>query len=529
MSEYGSGWLRLSYAGQVGVWEWKKASARRSRMRQIVAVMALAGAFAMPAPANVVTVATNSGAGVDYTSIQAAIDALAGINPATDEDTNGYHTILIQAGTYSTNSGETFQTHTVFTLGRGKTGSPSRSLIAINDTDGDMGHSTNRYLDGLRLIGAGIGQTIIDAGTSAGNNSRVMCIGNRDVVIHGMTLEHGNTTAGGWAYTGGASILGLTNGAIRLEDIRIADSISGSTDGNLGPVVLRCTDGAIFQNVEITGCTATGNVDVFYVSAATANGRTFLNRLNVHGNQAGSAAVNVAARNNVVFNCAIMETGRCGGGGGGLAVNGINASSGVGTYVGNCTICDNAGYAINDNNYWGLNNYILNSIIADNGGATTNSGTGNTSRMYCMHNVLDQSDWAWGTPRIDGYTTSTGDDGTNDPIPDDPKFEDQAGADYRLLPNSPAIESIPTDGTESSAFVLTGGTAPNQFVYVDVNKNGVYDLQLDVIIKLKGYTPGTNDWVSTQDLAGWPRLRAQGLDAGCYEWQPPGGTVVMFK
>lgn len=499
--------------------------------RRIMAGLAcavLAGAVPLKSLAVTNTVGAT---GADYTTIQGAINALSGVNPVTDGDPNNYHTIIIKAGTYSTNSGEAFQTHTVFeggsSGGRGTAVNASRSLITVDDVDGDMGHSTNRNLDGLHLIGAGVDQTILDAGTSCGTASRVLFIRNKDVVVQGMTLERGNTTSGYWVISG-AGILGITNGAIRLENIKIADCASGG-DWNAGPVDFRGVDGASFRNVEIAGCVSMGNSHVLQVLGADESKKAFFERLNMHGNQTDQAAVAFLGRSDVIINSLIVGTTKYGGKGGmGIAVNVGGNSIGPGAYLVNCTIVDNEGAAVRDWNYWGWDNYILNSVISGNECGTTNTATGTASRFYCMHNIVNQGDWTWSTVRVDGYTNNTLDDATNDPIPNDPKFKNQAAGDYRLGPGSPAINKIPIDGTGNNAFLLTGGTAPNQFVYVDVNKNGVYDQQLDVIVKLMGHTPTSLDWVSDKDLRGMQRVSAKALDAGCYEFVV-GGTVITIK
>ena len=65
--------------------------------------------------------------------------------------------------------------------------------------------------------------------------------------------------------------------------------------------------------------------------------------------------------------------------------------------------------------------------------------------------------------------------------------------------------------------------------YVDVNNNGSYQQGRDVIVELNGYTPVAADWVVTTDLAGAPRVKGEGIDMGCYEWQPPTGTIIVVK
>jgi hypothetical protein len=171
---------------------------------------------------------------------------------------------------------------------------------------------------------------------------------------------------------------------------------------------------------------------------------------------------------------------------------------------------------------------VLNCIFSDNGTAIVPGG-GDGGYIYFMHNVMDESGFAFTSKLVDGYGGGSSEDGTNDMPPVDPKFKDQAAGDYTLQSQGPAVDNIPLDGTGTNAFVLTGGTAPNQFVYVDVNKNGTYDQQLDVIVKLRGYAPTSLDWVSDTDLQCRKRLAVNALDAGCYEFQPPAGTVVTFK
>jgi hypothetical protein len=286
-------------------------------------------------------------------------------------------------------------------------------------------------------------------------------------------------------------------------------------------------DGAILRRVEVTGCDATGIDSLgnsLYVQCATG-GKAFFDRLYLHDAACRVSAMRMGSVHPqcVLFNSLITKTAKYSTYGGmGLYVS--DASGTCTSYVANCTIADNATRGLYLEAYCGPVR-ALNNIFADNGAPPAVPAI--DSWYICfMHNVIDEAGFAWSSKLVDGYSSGIGDDGTNDPIPTDPKFLDQAGSDYRIPAASPAMDRIPSDGTGNDAFVLTH---TNGFVYVDMNKNGSYDQQLDVIVKLRGYAPGTNDWVSTMDLAGRPRLRAQGLDAGCYEWQPPGGTVVTFK
>lgn len=64
------------------------------------------------------------------------------------------------------------------------------------------------------------------------------------------------------------------------------------------------------------------------------------------------------------------------------------------------------------------------------------------------------------------------------------------------------------------------------FTYVDINCDGDYDALVDIIVA--GTSPGGNHFVYKTDLLGQRRLRGV-IDRGAYEWQPPRGTIVMFR
>jgi hypothetical protein len=85
---------------------------------------------------------------------------------------------------------------------------------------------------------------------------------------------------------------------------------------------------------------------------------------------------------------------------------------------------------------------------------------------------------------------------------------------YQLLGTDPSVD------TASCA-------SSNDFAYVDLNLNGAYNALVDVIVA--GTPPAGTHFVYTTDLMGNRRLKARGLDRGCYEWQPGRGTVVIMR
>jgi len=190
----------------------------------------------------------------------------------------------------------------------------------------------------------------------------------------------------------------------------------------------------------------------------------------------------------------------------------------------NCTSANNTGrpLALGDWMSWVR---VLNCIFSDNG-APIVAGGGDGGYIYFMHNIIDEAGFVFTNKLIDGYSSGSSDDGSNVLPPVDPGFRDQSNYDYRLLQNSPAVDKIPLDGSGNNAFVLTH---PAGFVYLDVDKSGSYNPDLDFIIKLRGYSLGDGDWVVTTDRLGNRRLSQFGLDAGCHEYRPPSGTVIYFK
>lgn len=79
------------------------------------------------------------------------------------------------------------------------------------------------------------------------------------------------------------------------------------------------------------------------------------------------------------------------------------------------------------------------------------------------------------------------------------------------------------DPSVDSAATLAG----SGFTYVDMDLDNSYTARRDIIVA--GTPPSGDHFVYTTDLMGNNRLKADGLDRGCCEHQPPLGTVLFIR
>lgn len=160
----------------------------------------------------------------------------------------------------------------------------------------------------------------------------------------------------------------------------------------------------------------------------------------------------------------------------------------------NCTIYGNGEDGLRNYNY---NVYLNNSIIAGNGTYGINepqTGDGIYAKNCLFWNngssgtdhFRDQDGTVYST--VAGIESATPAGSCEDIYLADPQFVSIAQNDYRLRPNSPAID--------------TGDASIND-----------------------------TDYVADQstDILGNPRIKNTALDIGAHEWQPWAGTVIMIK
>ena len=138
--------------------------------------------------------------GNPFYSIQQGINAAKLVDPQ-----GGYHTIVVAAGTYNIGQEES----------------------RIADSDGnawtysmlDMPNAA--YLNNLRIVGAGVDQTIVDA-EKANSDTRVLCVDSPGARISGMTLKGGKLYNDGWNGTVGSGVCIGSHGVnVRMANVKI--------------------------------------------------------------------------------------------------------------------------------------------------------------------------------------------------------------------------------------------------------------------------------------------------------------------
>jgi hypothetical protein len=396
------------------------------------------------------------------------------------------------------------------------------------------------------LIGAGKDATIIDA-QQAGNSNRIMYIASDYVQVKNMWLKGGKFVQGGTVNWAGAGIL-IHGDYVLLENVRVSDCYQNG-DRNIGVIANSYANhGNVeymgemlqFKNIEIcnnihTNRGADGSAGALYLRSSSSRlGTNFVANAHVHSNTNMPSlflAPEYDPGRMIAFGC-LVENNKLGGG------SGVQSGGEVvlwrhALFVVNCTIADNATNSIRSTWYTG-GNKILNSIISNNGALPY---VDSDRTLYFMYNLINETGFTFSSSNsglIDGYSTSSSDDGTN--ITNSPPyFKNQTGRDYRLLPESPAIDAGATLLTTNASAIFPGGGS--QIVrYVDVDRNNVYSRFTDVIVDLGGYVPSDSEmstnWVMTTDLAGNARVRrvkSNNIDMGAYEYRQPAGTIIFFK
>ncbi|MBA4387914.1 MAG: hypothetical protein C0404_08025, partial [Verrucomicrobia bacterium] len=383
--------------GTVGEDQMRKALA--SGRKTLGALVLMAVLVARGADANVVTVGPVGATGVDYNSIQTAINALSQVNPATDPDTNTYHTIILQAGTYERGREESvFRQHYRASGwphddGRGPIDGSrphSKSLIVVNDVDEDFDGDgyTNSWLNGLHIIGAGSGRTIIDSkGLDAGTGGRVLFVKNDNVYIQGLTLRGARmAVVDDWAFWRGSGLLCHSANAV-WKDIKVSDcDLSAGASQNC--VNFRDASNIFLDGIEVTGYNGPGYA--FYAVASensTAPMSGFLANLNVHDNS--SSGIGVFFDNNgwcVVFGALSHHNA-----GAGLYTGSMNYHS---CYAVNCTLANNggAGFGVGAYGY----GWALNGIFSGNGASLADP-------LYFMQNLINETGFSFTGNLCDGY------------------------------------------------------------------------------------------------------------------------------
>ena len=145
--------------------------------------------------------------------------------------------------------------------------------------------STELVIDGktLTIIGAGRGQTIIQAATQAGvANHRVMTIsGNRDVAIRGVTIQFGNSSAG----QHGGGIFHDSTGTLSLTGVAVISNTSGENGGGIFTRgTLNLTDTVVNDN-NADGAIGGGGIYHDSTSSTASN----ITKSGIIGNTASSA------------------------------------------------------------------------------------------------------------------------------------------------------------------------------------------------------------------------------------------------
>lgn len=546
-------------------------------------------AVACTASALTVTVGPTGATGVNFNSIQQAIDYLATNDPAPA----AYHTINVQAGTYDYGDEESFYTipnNADREDGLGD-GFNSKTLIYI---DSATAHGNN-YLDGLQLVGVGADRTIIDA-EQADSAGRVMYVRNNNVRVSGVTIKGGKLAMGDWFFIYGAAMLLHGKGGTYENLIITGNYTRYNSCTRLIAVGYgsRLAANSTYRNIEITGNTDVGFHEGGYTCAAmylTSKSNLVAN-VSVHDNAVEDAdglwGILVSGGGpsmNVIFGC-LVHSQR----GSGI----VSAGSDSSNHVVNCTVAGVAGAGIVNSANWSSDDiYAINNIVVDNYAGFATQTSGEYPRLYTKYNLIDQPGFDWTARIIDGYSTGSSDDGTN---------LTNKNANLRNVPVS--IDRGATDGTTTRIYVsnntlyatndtievdrdkttrsvtATGTDGTGQYIdlspalgsasstltsvenwgknagsftrnhrpqanspavnagdllltgsgfkYVDVNQNGSYDVSLDVIVSLDGYTPVAGDRVVTTDLAGSPRVKSGKIDLGAYE-RSSAGTVVTLR
>lgn len=462
-----------------------------------------------------VTVAPEGGT-ADFNSIQAAINHCSSNNPGS---TN--HTIRIAGGTFDYREGgagtgeETFWAHdgipwdaTADGLGHPYSTQPrisSKSLIVVNDVTEDLDGDgqTNGYLNGLVLSGgwnstftAGTGaETIVDA-EKASDYGRVMYVKNSNVRLDGITLKGGrfNTQSYAWYYGCGLLVHGA---GVRLIDVKVSDCEIVGGNYNSGCVNLggyhdgrNVPTNFVIERMDISGYSGAGGaLDVFEATPGiVANSR-------IHDN-AATGVYTYNADSVVLYGLLIDH----------------NVGSGIlsdfdtdGMFVVNTTVLGNNGYGYSQGS-WVDGGCFLNCVFTGN----TNGMSADPAKPVSFLNCNLADTLMTGGFNTNGYGTVLPLTGTCSLAP--------ANLDARYRPTS-----------TSPAYGGGRSITTNDFTFVDIQNNGVYNEGLDIVIAgTPPADPDGDDRVYTFDILNVRRLR-WALDMGCIETRPAAGTVITLK
>lgn len=208
----------------------------------------------------------------------------------------------------------------------------------------------------------------------------------------------------------------------------------------------------------------------------------------------------------------------------GAAVAEGYSDSNANMYFMNCTVADNGPGRPSDPFYFGGGHtYIRNCVFANNGGITNgimespaNVKTWGIGKLMVCSNVVQSR------TGLLSYETAT--------VTNNPLFTTVHGQQYTLGSGSPAIDAGGYLIATNSA--ILGGDGSASVKFVDVNKNGTYDVLTDIVVDLGGFNASglyEVHHIYTRDLAGRQRVKGATIDLGALEYSPPGGTVITLK
>ncbi|MBA4387743.1 MAG: hypothetical protein C0404_07165 [Verrucomicrobia bacterium] len=523
-----------------------------------------------------------------FHSIQDAINAAATNDPGSSN-----HVIRVGGGTYAHGLQENFSTN--FANGDRWSGLGeavnSKSLINI--------YSTNGYLNGLQLVGAGVGKSIIDAKYADGVG-RVMYVSNNTVRVQGFTLTGGQCgpRAGGAAmlihgsYCTFQDLLITTNRTTGANTYHIVCTAAGPGTAMAPPHNLT------FRNIEIMGNYGDNAADSSRVALALV--KTYSNliaNVSIHANIGMHGIMfdnpDDTYVGTVVFGCLVAGNSLYGTG---------NPWSGCGIIGGRSyNYFVNNTVAVNGNNGYfngglALGNILVNNIFYQDIGGITNAPAGSGARAYYLaNNVINEAGFHWdnNSEATDGYPYpgNTGSNNTNA----QPQFFNAPVSVDTTTANAPDASTVKVTSTarysvgeyieanrdrvarqvtakpDGTTLTVTPGfpsnlglgclvrqwgsnntnlvanyacrpagdgldrgglmrtNAVSGFLYVDVDNSGGYMAGRDIIVGPGNYTPSPSDWVVATDIAGGPRLKLSGIDAGAYEYRPSIGTVIVLR
>lgn len=407
--------------------------------------------------------------------------------------------------------------------------------------------------------------SVINPMASSGSRTRAIAVKSEDVWIDGFCITGGYTSggtnehgvylseygvAGGSRQPGGAAIC-IEAANPHLSHLLVASNVSERSYAWGGGIFINNTgsSNALFEHITVVSNSMLGSIG----GSSTADG----------GGIGGRGGKLVIANSRIMDNvCRAHTWGATGSGlyihntaaGGTLTVFGTLLCRNIGQsyngaflsgfamategntrgIVANCTIADNSGAGICDS--WRYSMYALNTVISSNSYIYF-SAPNNACRWYFMYNLIcDVSQHGgsttnnfFGDASTDPTSVSKFVDSTNNYQVSNPMFKNAVGGDYSLL--------------ESSAGCRKGLALydPRGFAFVDINNNGAYDINVDVIIdqqQASTYTL-TTDLHYPRDMNGEPWLSKQRytsdadlvgvMNLGAVVTRKKRGTVVTLR